>query len=339
MERNLALAGSVSSSKRQIDFDTRCSLAGKVRVSDQDAVMDPHFGKDEPDLTEAGDVHKLHGCQPDPAPLECDVEDSLSEIMVGAGFATHTWGFADRRSTNRIPQAVFLKGVRDAIESVNRYFDLQYRESLGSVNLVFAVRSSQPYGPQYDWLLNSAWYSGRSLTQGNRGVVNIGINMGGDADSVRRTMMHEISHHFLMPVNYHTWQSQLAGNRVVDIGGRNATWTPYDVQRFATVGVRLQSGVTPPWQDDHWWVPKPNYAWTNPDDPLDVDGNGRVTSRDALLVINAIHAGVQVDPKVKPKYFWDVDASGSITASDALRVINRLRSPNQQSVLLSEKEK
>jgi hypothetical protein len=69
-------------------------------------------------------------------------------------------------------------------------------------------------------------------------------------------------------------------------------------------------------------------SWHHDPNPHDVDGNGRITARDALLVINALEAGA-----VPLAYRWyaedavrflDVDNSGAITPRDALLVLNRI---------------
>lgn len=70
--------------------------------------------------------------------------------------------------------------------------------------------------------------------------------------------------------------------------------------------------------------PPPEYPWQNPDDKYDVNDDGRVTSSDALKVINAI-GRIDVDKTVKPRYFYDVNGDGKITASDANMVINAMR--------------
>lgn len=70
-------------------------------------------------------------------------------------------------------------------------------------------------------------------------------------------------------------------------------------------------------------------AWTNPNDPADVNGDGRTTPLDALRVINALQrlgsARVEL-PETRPdnEDYLDVSRDGFITPLDILRVINRL---------------
>jgi hypothetical protein len=69
-------------------------------------------------------------------------------------------------------------------------------------------------------------------------------------------------------------------------------------------------------------------TWQNPDDPLDVDGNGVVAPIDALLVINYISAGLPTTlPAINTYgYFIDVNGDGIVSPLDALLVINALNS-------------
>ena len=70
----------------------------------------------------------------------------------------------------------------------------------------------------------------------------------------------------------------------------------------------------------------------NPDNQFDVDANGRVTPRDALLVINFLNkngVNVSVDDLPPPPEYLDVDGNDIIRPADALQVINFL---NRQSV-------
>jgi hypothetical protein len=80
--------------------------------------------------------------------------------------------------------------------------------------------------------------------------------------------------------------------------------------------------------------------YTNPLDALDVDGNGLVQPRDALLVINRLEAideakaenlnaaqtlAALAPTPTSPIYYWDTDGDGGvISADDALLVINHL---------------
>ena len=69
-------------------------------------------------------------------------------------------------------------------------------------------------------------------------------------------------------------------------------------------------------------------TWSNPDNPLDVDGNGRVAPLDALIVINYLnaHPNGSVLPAMPhtPPPFYDVNGDNYGTAADVLTVINFL---------------
>ncbi len=75
-------------------------------------------------------------------------------------------------------------------------------------------------------------------------------------------------------------------------------------------------------------------AWVNRVDVYDVDNNGKVTARDALVIINEMGRNRVSDPDTfvltplppdgyAPPYY-DVTEDGKITALDALRVINQM---------------
>jgi hypothetical protein len=73
-------------------------------------------------------------------------------------------------------------------------------------------------------------------------------------------------------------------------------------------------------------------AWRNPVSPNDVDGDGRVTTRDALAIINLLNRnGASELPReamsTGPFGYVDVDGNGRLEPLDALLVINAL---NQQ---------
>ncbi len=68
--------------------------------------------------------------------------------------------------------------------------------------------------------------------------------------------------------------------------------------------------------------------WRNAIQPLDVNGNGVITSLDALIIINKLNAtGPEVlppPPLEESYFFYDVTGDGLVTTLDALRVINHL---------------
>ncbi len=73
-----------------------------------------------------------------------------------------------------------------------------------------------------------------------------------------------------------------------------------------------------------------SWAWQNYDEPLDTTGDGLVTPRDALTVINHINtqgAG-PIDAASEPDWYFDVSGDEFVSAVDALRIIRHL---NQQT--------
>jgi hypothetical protein len=70
--------------------------------------------------------------------------------------------------------------------------------------------------------------------------------------------------------------------------------------------------------------------WQNQANSLDVNGNGVITTIDALIIINKLNStGPEVLPLPPPPeaaFFYDVTGDGRVTALDALRVINHLNS-------------
>ncbi len=70
----------------------------------------------------------------------------------------------------------------------------------------------------------------------------------------------------------------------------------------------------------------PRSPWQNPEDPCDVDGDGVITPKDALLIINLLNErGVhRLTGTPSPGEWWDVNGDGLVTAQDVLIVVNRL---------------
>src|SRR5205085_7674340 len=69
------------------------------------------------------------------------------------------------------------------------------------------------------------------------------------------------------------------------------------------------------------------HVWYNALRPLDVTGEGHITPKDALDIINFINAfGAQPVPKDGRASgpYYDVDANGTVTAKDALDIINHI---------------
>lgn len=76
-------------------------------------------------------------------------------------------------------------------------------------------------------------------------------------------------------------------------------------------------------------IEKEDHSWTNPDNKFDVNKDGRTTARDALIIINALNRGEEVDPSKEPTYFYDVNGDGILSATDAAQVINELNRKNR----------
>ena len=69
--------------------------------------------------------------------------------------------------------------------------------------------------------------------------------------------------------------------------------------------------------------------WTNPDNPLDVSGDGIISPLDALILINAINSrgpGPLPEPTqgFDPPPYYDTSGDGYLTAIDVLMLINEL---------------
>lgn len=67
-------------------------------------------------------------------------------------------------------------------------------------------------------------------------------------------------------------------------------------------------------------------AWHNASMPLDTNGDERVTSIDALVVINELNrnGAYEIDASLPAPGFVDVDNNGFVTAADALQIMNFL---------------
>ena len=66
-------------------------------------------------------------------------------------------------------------------------------------------------------------------------------------------------------------------------------------------------------------------TWQNPVRTNDVSGDGLVTARDALLLINQLNTGSKLPPQVAGQFFFaDTNGDGRVTAIDALLIINEI---------------
>ncbi len=273
--------------------------------------------------------------------------------LTSIGHAQQTWRFwKPGLRTSRTDNATFERGVRLCFANWNRYFEPTYREV--------------SYREQADVYVNVGdlrpWrVSNRTAAYIAPQWIVFGLHAGGDHEHVFMTCSHEMTHHW--GLNLHRWNGPLRGNFVI---GQNASrnWTKTDVAYLRGRGVRLRPNVTPPWEDLLWWrqpnpdppkpEPDPNpdkplVSWTNDPKrcegcngpPEDVSGDGRVTSRDALLVTNRIGQSVDrskaasatINGRVQ-RIFPDVDADGKITADDANQVRRYLaREVNSRQVI------
>ena len=80
-------------------------------------------------------------------------------------------------------------------------------------------------------------------------------------------------------------------------------------------------------------------SWHNSANPLDIDDDGHVASRDALLIINELNTHTVIDlhgrfpssPGVA-NFYYDVNEDGLVTPTDALLVINSLNAAPQNGL-------
>lgn len=85
-------------------------------------------------------------------------------------------------------------------------------------------------------------------------------------------------------------------------------------------------------------LPPEFIVWQNPDEPLDVNGNGKIEPLDALIVINFLNRRSSGSPGVMtdaPPPYLDVRGIGSVAPLDALLIINHL---NRQARAAGEGE-
>lgn len=213
-----------------------------------------------------------------------------------------------------ISKQALQKGIADAFRYLNLYYTTDWKQDLRKADLEIHVRAKHPQHPE--WLNRTAWFDGR---------INIGYKIGGDFDSIRRTMLHEMMHYYgydgVRDYNYHLQQAKYSGNRIVDIGGKDADYTEFDEILLHRKGVKRRSTELDPRKDGPWW----RLTWSNWKNPLDVDESGTVTARDALLVINALRRGEKFDVYKKPKFKYDANKDGRVSAADSLVVLNSLK--------------
>ncbi len=75
-------------------------------------------------------------------------------------------------------------------------------------------------------------------------------------------------------------------------------------------------------------VVRPLSPWQNPLDPLDVDGDGIISLRDPLIIINELNKeGIRILPPItdgEPNHRIDVNGDGKVTPVDILIILNHL---------------
>lgn len=232
-----------------------------------------------------------------------------------------TWSFTGRRHLDRVPQEQFERQVRYGMATIERYFNKEMREvSSGGQIKVTVKRGPNSY---YD---RTAWYERGTICFGLRVAEGPGPDYTDiQADFIRRTILHELFHHYIPSINYHNWQSQLRGNRCVDIGDLWHTLTEYDCRQLTNRAGFTWRSSKRPWDAEEykWWIPVV-YSWTNPKNPVDVNDDGLITPLDALKVINALQRRIEFNENVKPAFYYDVNADKKISSLDALKVINAL---------------
>jgi hypothetical protein len=84
----------------------------------------------------------------------------------------------------------------------------------------------------------------------------------------------------------------------------------------------------------------------NPDQPLDVNGDGHVVPLDALLVINELNNPTFIDPDTGELVgaptgetrFPDTNDDGFVTPADALLIINQLNAPNAVNAVMASSD-
>ena len=73
--------------------------------------------------------------------------------------------------------------------------------------------------------------------------------------------------------------------------------------------------------------------FTNPDNPLDVNDDGHVTPRDALIAINQLnsHGSSTIEELTDDVMYVDTNEDGWVSARDVLGIVNYLNSPVEQA--------
>ena len=117
----------------------------------------------------------------------------------------------------------------------------------------------------------------------------------------------------------------------VSVPAQAAVGTTYLRLRVSTAGGLSPVGLAYDGEvEDHLVAIRPANStsdWQNPAERLDVNGDGAITPRDALLIIGALNSpgprALGSSPGV-PLFWYDTTGDGNLTPRDALLVINRL---------------
>jgi hypothetical protein len=112
--------------------------------------------------------------------------------------------------------------------------------------------------------------------------------------------------------------------------------------RYSSAGIATPTGSARDGEVEDYFVTMMGPQYQNPNNRFDVDNNGFVQSRDALLIINllsnydtdgngVINPNTDLPPALQsaPPYY-DVTGDGLITRADALFVVNEINNPSAQ---------
>jgi len=110
--------------------------------------------------------------------------------------------------------------------------------------------------------------------------------------------------------------------------------------RYSSAGIGTPTGPAPDGEVEDYIVTMTGPRFQNPNNRFDVDGNGFVQNRDALIVINivqnfdldgdgVVNPFTDLPPSLQnPPPYADVDGNGVITRNDAQAVVNELNNPS-----------
>jgi hypothetical protein len=114
--------------------------------------------------------------------------------------------------------------------------------------------------------------------------------------------------------------------------------------RYSSAGIATVTGPAADGEVEDYVVTMLGPKWQNPNNRFDVDGNGFIQSRDALLIVNLlsnydtnndgiVNPNVDLPPgKQAPPPYYDVNGDGLISSADALGIVNRLNNPSSPTL-------